>query len=243
MDLETLNRVRDAWNAGFTGENVGKVAVLSDGMKYDQLAVNATDAQLIEQLNWTAKDVCTAFGVPPHKINAEPPPNLAGSVQALELQYYSQCLQELIENVEETLDLGLGLAPDTIGGRRIGTEFDRGDLLQMDTAGRVDAAVKTTTGGVLSPNEARVRWLDAEPVNGGDSPMMQQQQFSLEALQERDQAKPFTKPTPPPAPPPAAPADPGQAAAAIYNKGVRRAMYDARVTALLRAAVGHEAAA
>jgi HK97 family phage portal protein len=233
MDLETLNRVRDAWNAGFTGENVGKVAVLSDGMKYDQLAVNATDAQLIEQLNWTAKDVCTAFGVPPHKINAEPPPNLAGSVQALELQYYSQCLQELIENVEETLDLGLGLAPDTIDGRRIGTEFDRGDLLQMDTAGRVDAAVKTTTGGVLSPNEARVRWMDAEPVAGGDSPMMQQQQFSLEALQERDQAKPFSKPTPPPTPPPAAPADPGQADAELAAQAAR----------LLRAAFGLEAAA
>ena len=141
-------------------------------------------------------------------------------MQALDLQYYSQCLQELIENLEETLDLGLGLAPDTIDGRGMGTEFDRVDLLQMDTASRVDAATKTTTGGVLSPNEARVRWLDAPPTAGGDSPMMQQQQFSLEALAERDAASPFAKPDPPAPPPPATPAadttpDEAQLAAAV----------------------------
>jgi HK97 family phage portal protein len=207
MDDATLERVKKKWNAGFTGDNVGKVAVLADGMTYEPLAINASDAQLVEQLGMTAAQVCTAFGVPPFKINAGPLPNLAGSVQALDLQYYSQCLQELIENLEETLDLGLGLAPDTIDGRRMGTEFDRVDLLQMDTASRVDAATKTTTGGVLAPNEARVRWLDAPPVDGGDSPMMQQQQFSLEALAERDAASPFAKPAPPATPPPAAPAD------------------------------------
>jgi HK97 family phage portal protein len=199
MDLPTLGRVRDEWNKGFTGENVGKVAVLSDGMKYDQLTVNAVDSQLIEQLQWTAGDVCQAFGVPPFKINAGPAPTLAGGFEALNLQYYSQCLQELIENVEETVDIGLGLAPWSIDGKRLGVEFNRGDLLQMDTAARVEAATKTVTAGVLSPNEARVAFMDAVPVAGGGSPMMQQQQFSLEALAARDADDPFSKPTPAPA--------------------------------------------
>jgi HK97 family phage portal protein len=228
MDDETLERVKKKWNAGFTGDNVGKVAVLSDGMTYEPLAINAVEAQLVEQLGMTAAQVCQAFGVPPHKINAGPAPNLAGSVQALELQYYSQCLQELVENVEETLDLGLGLAPDTIDGRRLGTEFDRNDLLQMDTATRVEAATKTTVGGVLSPNEARLRYFDAPPVAGGESPMMQQQQFTLAALAERDQA-----------PKPAAPAPLPDAAAA----DAADAQQAAHVAELLRAALELGAAA
>ena len=229
MSPEQLKRVEKEWNDSFTGNNVGKTAVLAGGMKYDQLSVNATDAQLIDQLHWTAENVCQAFAVPPHKISAGPAPNLAGSVQALDLQDDSQCLQELIENLEETLDLGLGLAPDTIDGTRMGTEFDRTDLLQMDTASRVEAATKTTTGGVLSPNEARVRWMDAPPVPGGDSPMMQQQQFSLEALAERDKAQPFAKPAAPALPPDATPAAP--------DTGAEDAQHAASVAALLRAAL------
>jgi hypothetical protein len=148
-------------------------------------------------LKWTAEDVCQAYGVPPYKINVGPAPSYA-NVQFLDIQYYSQCLQELMESFEECLDFGLGLAPDKIEGVRLGTEFNRDDLLQMDTAGRVDAATKTIAGGALSPNEARRRYLDAPPVTGGDSPMLQQQQFSLEALSQRDRDKPFSKPTAPP---------------------------------------------
>jgi HK97 family phage portal protein len=200
---DTAARLKTYWDENFSGDNRGKVAVLGDGLKYEQMAVSATDAQLIEQLKWTAEDVCQAFGVPPYKINVGQPPNY-NNIQALDIQYYSQCLQALIEGIESLLDLGLGLAPDKVNGERLGVEFNRDDLLQMDTAGRVDAATKTIAGGALSPNESRKRYLDAPPVEGGNSPMLQQQQFSLQALAERDAAKPFAKPTPAP---PAAPAN------------------------------------
>ena len=55
-------------------------------------------------------------------------------------------------------------------------------------------------GAGLSPNEARKRYHGLGPVAGGDSPYMQQQYFSLEALAERDAAQPFVTPTPPRAP-------------------------------------------
>jgi HK97 family phage portal protein len=203
---ETAARLKTYWDTNFTGDNAGKVAVLGDGLKYEQMAVNANDAQLIEQLKWTAEDVCTAFGVPPYKINVGPPPNY-NNIQALDIQYYSQCLQELIESIEEVLDFALGLAPNKVSGERLGVEFNRDDLLQMDTAGKVSAAASAITSG-LSPNEVRRRYFDAPRAKGGDSPMIQQQNFSLEALAERDSDKPFAKP---PQPPPATPAVPSEA--------------------------------
>jgi HK97 family phage portal protein len=184
ISQDTANRVKDFWDTNFTGTNSGKVAVLGDGMQYTQMSVNAHDAQLIEQLNWTALDVCVAFGVPPYKINVGPPPNY-NNIQALDIQYYSQCLQEFMESFEEALDFGLGLAPDKVGGVRLGTYLCREDLLQMDTAGRMEAAAKAIYSG-LSPNEVRKRYHDVGPVNGGDAVYMQQQNFSIEALAKRD---------------------------------------------------------
>jgi HK97 family phage portal protein len=58
----------DKFNAGYTGENAGKIAVLGDNMKFTQLTMTSTDAQLIEQLKMSGLDVCTAFHVPPHKV-------------------------------------------------------------------------------------------------------------------------------------------------------------------------------
>jgi phage portal protein BeeE len=59
----------------------------------------------------------------------------------------------------------------------------------------------------LAPNEARRR-LNLKPVTGGDTPYLQQQNYSLEALSKRDSKDdPFATKTP------TAPAKPAAAAA------------------------------
>src|SRR5262245_32487096 len=110
--------------------------------------------------------------------------------------YYSKCLQTHIEGIEAFLDDGLGLMRD--GQMQIyGTEFDLEDLLRMDTKTKVDTTAESVRSGFLSPNEARARF-NMPPTDGGNSPYLQQQNFSLEALARRDAE------TTPPAPTPAA---------------------------------------
>jgi hypothetical protein len=72
----------------------------------------------------------------------------------------------------------------------------------MDTATR-SAGAQAAIGAGMTPNEVRFRFFDLGPVKGGDSPMLQQQYYSLSALAERDQNDPFAKPEP--APPPQLP--------------------------------------
>jgi HK97 family phage portal protein len=194
---DTAKRLRDYWNANYTGANVGKVAVLGDGLKYESLAMSAVDSQLIDQLKWTAENVCACYHVAPYMIGIGPPPPYA-NVEPLVQLYYSQCLQTLMNSLEVALDDGLGLL-DPISGVQYGTEFDIDDLIWMDTRTRAEAATKSA--GTLSPNEARAKYFGVGPAKGGDSPMVQQQYFSLDALAERDAAKPFAKaaaPIPPP---------------------------------------------
>lgn len=194
---ETAARLKAHWDAAYTGENVGKVAVLGDGLSYKAMAVNANDAQLIEQLRWSAETVCSCFHVLPYMIGVGPPPPYA-NVEPLLQAYYSQALQILIESFELSLDEGLGLT-EKIEGRRLGTEFDLDDLFRMDTATKTKAAMDSINSGGMSPNEARLKYFDLGPVPGGATPYLQQQYWPLSQLSER--AIPTTEPvvTQPPA--------------------------------------------
>lgn len=193
----TAQRIKEYWDSGFSGDNVGKVAVLADGLKYEQMSFNAVDMQLIDQLKWTGENICTAFKVPAYMVGIGPPPPYA-NIEPLIQQYYSGCIQTLTTSFEIAHDEGLGLLPK-IEGRQLGTEFDVNDLIWMDSATKTKAAADGIGSGGMSPNEARRRYFGLGKVPGGNAPYLQQQYYSLEALAERDSDKPFSKPEPAPA--------------------------------------------
>jgi HK97 family phage portal protein len=186
------------WEANFGGDNSGKVAVLSGGLTFDAMRVNATDAQLVEQLKWTSEVVCSVFHVPLYKIGIGPLPAY-NNIQALNTEYYSQALQKLIEDAELCMDEGLKT------GEGLGTEFDIYDLLRMDEMTQIQVAKEGVSAGILKPNEARRR-INLKPVEGGDTPYLQQQNYSLAALNKRDSGdNPFGSSSPAPALPPPTP--------------------------------------
>jgi len=204
---EQATRIKKYWEENFSGANIGRVAVVGKGLKYEAMTVNAADAQLIEQLNWTAQQVCTCYHVPPALLDLGAAANVT-DLEALLQKYHSQCIQSLLINFETSLDEGLELnAP-------LGTEFDIDDLLWMVTATKTKAAAEGIGSGALSPDEARFKYFGLGKVAGGATPYMQQQNFSLAALAKRDADDPFSKPAPPPPAAPATPAEPDAAAVA-----------------------------
>jgi HK97 family phage portal protein len=198
---ERAKQYQEAWDSRYRSGGLGGTAVLGGDWKYIPMTMTAVDAQLIEQLKMTAEIVCSCFKVPSYMIGVGAAPTYT-NIEALNQQYYSQCLQTHIESIELLLDEGLDLKK-SVAGKQYGTEFDLDDLLRMDTATRTEVAQKSIIGGGMSPNEARKRYHGLGPVKGGESPYLQQQQFSLAALDERDRDKPFSKPA---APPPGTPA-------------------------------------
>lgn len=186
---ETAARLKKFHEENFSGGNIGRLAVFGDGLTYQALTIPAQDAQLIEQLKWTGEDVARAFGVPAYKIGVGPIPT-NNNVEALEQQYYSGTLQVLIESIELCLDEGLSL---TTAPGDMGTEFDLDGLLRMDSATLAESLAKLITAGIMAPNEGRSR-MNLAPVSGGDTPYLQQQNYSLAALNKRDTSEdPFGK--------------------------------------------------
>jgi hypothetical protein len=76
----------------------------------------------------------------------------------------------------------------------------------------------------MAPDEARERYFGLGPVEGGDTPYMQQQMFSLKALAQRDQNDPFSKPAPAPAAAPAAAQVPPDQVAAMVTDLLTKAL-------------------
>jgi len=190
-------RVKEQFEQRFSRTNLGRVAILSAGAKYEKVAMTNVEGQMVESLKWSAEVVCSVYHVPPYKVGVGALPSY-NNVQALNVEYYSQALQSHIEEIEELLDHGLGLG-GWAGG--MGTEFDTENLLRMDSVTQVTAIRDAVGAGVMSPNEGRGK-LDLKPVDGGESPYLQQQNYSLAALAKRDaQDDPFA-PAKPPAPPP-----------------------------------------
>jgi HK97 family phage portal protein len=199
---ETAARLKAHWDANYTGQNAGKVAVVGDDLKFQQMKMSATDSQLIEQFRLTAEMICTAFHVPPSKVGVTNSPT--GTTAAQENQkYYSDCIQVLAEEYEACMDDGLSLPV------QYGVELDVEGLLRMDMGALVTTLAAAVGGSIMTPNAA-LRKLNQPPVAGGDTIYMQQQNYSLSALSKRDaQVDPFATGTAQPAATePAAPAEP-----------------------------------
>ncbi len=199
---DTAIRLKTAFEANYSGPNVGRLAVLGDGLKFEPMILTADSNQLIEQLGFTTEDVARAYHYPVWKLGSMKESSKPLSPEALTTMYYTDCLQILIESLELCLDEGLELP------NNYGTEMDIDNLLRMDQAALAESNNKSVLGGWMKPNEARNR-ANLGPVAGGDTPYLQQQNYSLEALSKRDaKADPFgttpapSKPEPvsPPAP-------------------------------------------
>lgn len=217
-------RMKEDWKQNYGGDNLGAVAVLGNGLKFQQLAMSAVDAQLLQQLQWSAEVVCGVYHVPSYMINVGPVP-LNNNVQALELQFYSKCLQKLFEDAELCLDEGLGIGKGVGPAPYYRTRFDIDNLLRMDGLAQAEFVSKLVGGSIYSPNEGRA-YFDKTPVKGGESPMAQHQYYSLAALDKRNNLPdPFESGTNVAPKPPAAAvaADPAPAAKEIDPEMVKLA--------------------
>lgn len=188
---ETAERLKTYWESEYSGKNAGKIAVLGDGLKFEGMSVKATDSQLIEQLKWTAEVVCSTFHVPPYKIGIGQQPTY-NNIQSLNIEYYNQCLQSLIEDAELCMDEGLGMSDG------VGTEFDLDGLLRMDSVTQMEVLEKAKS--VLTLDERRKK-LDRKPVEGGNTIYLQQQDHSIEAIAARDKLLIEQSKAPPAIPP------------------------------------------
>lgn len=184
--------LKEYWQTNFSGENSGRVAVLGDGLQYTAMTMKSTDAQLIEQLRWDDEQIAKVFHVPGYKVGiGDAPPY--GNFQSVNLDYYSTCLQPLMEAIEWCLQDGLSLA------EALEVHIDTTELLRMDSAAQMELVTKGIQGRVLTTNEGREEFNRA-PVEGGNKVFAQMQDIPLDQIGQQPAPVAETPPAPEPEP-------------------------------------------
>src|SRR5690625_3956523 len=91
--IKDPQRVKDSWNKAYQGSsNAHRVAVLEEGMKYQQIAIAPDQAQFLETRKFQINEIARIFRVPPHMVGD------------LEKSSFSNIEQQSLEFVKYTLD-------------------------------------------------------------------------------------------------------------------------------------------
>ena len=180
LNRQQMQTLREAFNEQSKGWAKGELPILSGGLKFEQVSVNSVDAQLIEAQRMSVEEVARVFGVPLPVIGDLSRATL-NNTESLISMWLSLSLGSLLENIERTLDRAFNLSANEY------IELDVAALLRTDFMGRIEGLTKGISGGLYSPNEARSRE-GLPPVDGGDSPMVQQQMMPVNVLNEFHEA-------------------------------------------------------
>src|SRR5690606_1755193 len=63
---EDAEKFKQFWNTNFTGDNAGKVAVIGADVKFVSMGMaEGADSQIVGQLEYSDRQICQPFGVPP----------------------------------------------------------------------------------------------------------------------------------------------------------------------------------
>lgn len=186
MSQPDADAIRSFWN----NRAPGNIEVIGADMKFTAFAMKSADAQLIEQLRYTAEEICQAFGIKPYKIGVGTVPG-GWKADDVNVEYYGDTLSPLIEAMENLLDEGLGISMP------LGVGLDTEPLWRMDEGKLADVETKLVQGMVKMPDESRRR-MNLAPTPGGDTLWGQHQDYPLGMLAERDDLNPAPAPEPQP---------------------------------------------
>ena len=173
MTKAQIDELRNAWNEATKGNRAGGTPILTSGLKWQQVTVNAQDAETSDQMKQAVAAISRIFGVPLALIN-----DMSGATQTnveqLMAMWLRQGLGYEVDVIEEQFDrlFEIQLSKDF-------TEFDVEALLRPDWKTRIEALASGVQGAIYAPNEARAKeGLKAVP--NGDQPRVQQQLVTLD---------------------------------------------------------------
>lgn len=158
-------RLKASWNEFSSGVmNVGKTAVLENGIVAKQLQLTSVDLQFIEQCNFTIQDIARFFNVPPRKLAQSDAPRGSTVIQE-EQAYVNSCIAPKLDEIEQKFGRVFDL-----DGEGLELDLNEDALLRADPLTRYNLGRIGKLSGLTSTNEWR-RGERLPQVKGGDEIM------------------------------------------------------------------------
>ena len=164
---DAAKRIRAEWNEIHSGVYQShKTALLSHGLKYQQISVSPDDAQFLETRKFQLGEIARLFNVPADMIGAPTEQsNTYSNVEQRMMQFVSISFRPWLVRWEQELNRKLFTPREQ---SRYFAEFNLDGLLRGDITTQYAAFEKGLTNQFLTPNEVRSQ-INRNPLPGGDA--------------------------------------------------------------------------
>jgi HK97 family phage portal protein len=179
MDKEQLALLREEMQDKIAGSrNAGKIPILNFDMQWQSLGMSPTDMDWINGKDTSARDICYAFGVPPHMLGL--PDNATyNNMGEAKLAFYEETVIPLLQNYLEELSYFINYHQIESGEARkrsfqeieIVADLTKVSALTIRRETARATARADLAAGLVTLNEARAE-SNFPPVDGGDEIMV-----------------------------------------------------------------------
>ena len=150
--LKDPAKVRESWNAVYRGSNnAHKIAVLEEGMKYQQIGIPPEEAQFLETRKFQINEIARLYRIPPHMIGDLEKSSFS-NIEQQSLEFVKYTLDPWVIRWEQSLQKAL-LLPGEKGKYFIKLNVD--GLLRGDYASRMQGYSIGRQNGWYSTNDIR----------------------------------------------------------------------------------------
>lgn len=165
--IKDPQKVKDSWNMAYQGSgNAHKVAVLEEGMKYQQIGISPEQAQFLETRKFQINETARIFRVPPHMVGDLEKSSFS-NIEQQSLEFVKYTLDPWVIRWEQAISRSL-LSPSE--KKEYFSKFNVDGLLRGDYVSRMNGYATARQNGWMSANDIReLEDLDRIPAElGGD---------------------------------------------------------------------------
>ena len=165
--IKDPQKVKESWNAAYQGStNSHRVAVLEEGMKYQQIGIPPEQAQFLETRKFQINEIARIFRVPPHML-ADLEKSSFSNIEQQSLEFVKYTLDPWVVRWEQNMYRSLLMASEK---PTVFIKFNVDGLLRGDYVSRMSGYATARQNGWMSANDIReLENLDRIPAElGGD---------------------------------------------------------------------------
>ena len=150
--LKDPKKVRDSWNEVYQGtSNASKVAVLEEGMKYQQIGIPPEEAQFLETRKFQLNEIARLYRIPPHMIGDLDKSSFS-NIEQQSLEFVKYTLDPWVIRWEQALKKALFLPGEK---QEYFVKLNVNGLLRGDYENRMNGYSVARQNGWLSTNDIR----------------------------------------------------------------------------------------
>ena len=150
--LKDPGKVRESWNSVYRGSgNAHKIAVLEEGMKYQQIGIPPEEAQFLETRKFQINEIARLYRIPPHMVGDLEKSSFS-NIEQQSLEFVKYTLDPWVIRWEQSLQKAL-LLPEEKKEYFIKLNVD--GLLRGDYQSRMSGYATARQNGWMSANDIR----------------------------------------------------------------------------------------